>query len=177
LHDITAHSFELQKTGDQYTVWIDPGAAIGGLPDGRQIGQDIRQDSFADPIDAAPGAYSFTAADIADDDDRQRRRRTKAKAVADIRHLSVVFRVLGDYLDRQAAADFVIFWSQHSVEIRYAGRAQVFTAQNLYDLGMIMYLKSSARGRKKDPPPAPPNEPPLTPHPSPKRNPPSAAQR
>jgi hypothetical protein len=59
--------------------------------------------------------------------------------------------VLGDYLDRHSGADFGILWSQHSVEVRYAGQARIFTVQNLYDLGMIMYLKSSAHASKEGP--------------------------
>ena len=154
LHALAADWFELRKAGDQYIVRMDPRAEIGKLP-GCRVGHEIGQDSFPDPIDAAPLCCGFTAAEIATDDDQQRRRRIKPNGVADINHLSVVLRVLGDYLDRHAAADFVILWSQHSVEVRYGAQAQVFTVQNLYDLGMIMYLKSSVHASKESlPPPA-----------------------
>jgi hypothetical protein len=50
-------------------------------------------------------------------------------------------RVLGGYLDRKRAAEFAIRWSKHSAMVSYGQHEEYFTAENLYDLGISMYLK------------------------------------
>jgi hypothetical protein len=62
--------------------------------------------------------------------------------------------VLGDYLDRNSADDFAISLSKYSTKIRYGGKEQIFTAQNLYDLGILMYLRHSKRASGKQGRPA-----------------------
>ena len=49
------------------------------------------------------------------------------------RNLSTVLRVLGDYLDRKAAGDFVVLCAPYSVTVRYGLKSESFTMQDLYE--------------------------------------------
>jgi len=66
----------------------------------------------------------------------------------DARNLSLVLRVVGDYLDRKGIGDFAILWSTDSVKVSYGKKVESFTIQDLYDLGVRMYLRRSNRLRK-----------------------------
>jgi hypothetical protein len=79
--------------------------------------------------------------------ERGLKRRT-SDSPKDLRDLSFVLRVLGDYLDRKAAREFTISWSMDSIRVRYDRKEESFTLQNLYDFGINMYLKRSSRRRK-----------------------------
>jgi hypothetical protein len=61
-----------------------------------------------------------------------------------------MLRVLGDFLDRKAPDVFTIFWSKHSVKLRYRDVEHSFSAHNIYDLGIVMYLKRSGYPEKGD---------------------------
>jgi hypothetical protein len=61
-------------------------------------------------------------------------------------NLSLCLRVVGDYLDRHRAVAFDISWVKHAVTVKYQTLADRdeetnFTAQNLFDLGMSMYVR------------------------------------
>ena len=72
-------------------------------------------------------------------------KRRDPNAMPDARNLSLTLRVLGDYLDRRVAGDFAISWSTNSVRASYGQKVESFTLENLYDLGVRMYLKRSSR--------------------------------
>jgi hypothetical protein len=55
-----------------------------------------------------------------------------------------MLRVLGDFVDRKAPEEFTILWSRHAVKLSYGAVEQNFSAHNIYDLGMVMYLKRSS---------------------------------
>jgi len=143
LHGTGINAFELNKKGDEYIVRIDPSSVVGKLSTGKIVPDGISQNIFGDYARAVPLSLKFTTAEILWYDDEERLRRIKPSALPDIGHLSVVLRVLGDYLDRNAADDFAILWSKYSVKVWYGDKEQIFTAQSLYDLGIVMYLRSS----------------------------------
>ena len=68
--------------------------------------------------------------------------------------ISSGLRVVGDYLDKQSAVAFSVWWSTESVTVRY-NRAAVapkethFTLQNLQDFKVGMYLRRSSRHGEK----------------------------
>jgi hypothetical protein len=63
-------------------------------------------------------------------------------------------RVVGDYLDKQSAVAFSVWWSNESVTVRYnraagALKETCFTLQNLRDFKVAMYPRRSSRHGEK----------------------------
>ena len=92
-----------------------------------------------------PNRLYFTPADIIWADTQRRWKRKISGSPSDLRDLSFILRVLGDYLDRKKPGQFTISWSQDSIMIRYDQKEERFTAENLYDFGIGMYLRRSTR--------------------------------
>ena len=153
LHATAINAFELNKNGDEYTVQIDPNSVVEKLPGGKIVAHGLRQNALNGRAGAVPISFKFTTAEIVWHDDQQKLRRIKPSALPDIGHLSVALRVLGDYLDRNAAGDFTIVWSNYSVKVCHGDKEQVFTAQNFFDLGAAMSLRTSHRAPVKARPP------------------------
>jgi hypothetical protein len=65
----------------------------------------------------------------------------KPDSQTDRRDHSFVLRVVGDYLDRKSATEFAVHCSRHSVSVRCDAGAELFTRQDLCDLGIRMYLR------------------------------------
>jgi hypothetical protein len=63
----------------------------------------------------------------------------------DVRDLSFVLRVVGDYLDKKFAREFSILWTPYSISVGYDGKQEILTVQNVYDFGVNMYLKRIRR--------------------------------
>ena len=66
--------------------------------------------------------------------------------IYDTYEISSGLRVVGDYLDKQRAVAFSVWWSTESVTVRYnrvagAPKETNFTLQNLQDLKVGMYLR------------------------------------
>ncbi len=154
LQGVGIHAFELSKKGDEYIVRIDADSVVGRLPAGDLTSDGISRNIVGDYPGAAPPDLKFTAAELVRYDKEERLSRIKPSALPDIDHLSVVLRVLGDYLDRNSADDFAISLSKYSTKICYDGKEQIFTAQNLYDLGILMYLRHSKNASGKQGRPA-----------------------
>ena len=146
--DLTAggiNVFNLGRRNDEYTLWLE------GRESGKQMTEQnmsritqaiLRREHFAREI-SEPIHFSNSEifwAHIA----RGIRRRTSHGA-ADLHELSFLLRVLGHYLDKKAADDFMIFWSTNSVKVVYGNNEDNFTMLNLYDLGKSMYLTRSNR--------------------------------
>jgi len=72
----------------------------------------------------------FTNSKILWSDIERRSRRATLGAMPDMLSLSLVLRVLGDYLDRKAAGDSAISWSTNSVKVRYGQKDESFTVDN-----------------------------------------------
>ena len=89
----------------------------------------------------------FSHVEIFNSDMEHQSKRNISDSPSDLRDLSFVLRVLGGYLDRKAAREFTISWSMNSIKLRYDQKEENFTLENLYDLGISMYLKRSDRRR------------------------------
>ena len=93
---------------------------------------------------AAP--IKFVPSEIFEIDFRRRTRDDHLMGMTDMRKLSSNLRALGGYLDRKKAGDFSIVWSIFSVKVTHYEREETLSVhQNLYDLGVQMYLKRSYR--------------------------------
>jgi hypothetical protein len=75
--------------------------------------------------------------------------RHASHGVADLNELSLLLRALGDFLDRNQAEDFAVFWSTNAVKVVFDSREENFNLVNLYNMGTRMYLKRSNRLRPK----------------------------
>jgi hypothetical protein len=144
LHEAGVDGFQLIKQDDRYIVQAaaDP---IGDALQGRKF--PTAKDSPLGYVNDQANfpALTFTAAEICGADREARLSRSRDDSVPDIGRLSVAMRVLGDYLDRHGAADFVIFWSKSVVKLRCGENEQFFSSHNLYDLGVVMHLRGSER--------------------------------
>jgi hypothetical protein len=119
LHNLAISSFKLEKRGDHYIVVV----------------------SRREPA----SVLYFNSADICSADVQARLPRCTANSFAWTHNLSSRMRVLGDYLDRKGAKDFVLSWFSDSVQFRFNNEEQKFSIhQNLYDLGVCMYMRRSA---------------------------------
>jgi hypothetical protein len=143
LDTLGVDSFQLTKRGDDYIVWPEhaefttkPSAEKGLLS---KITQKILGEDDSDK--KLPKRLYFTPSEIVSADTQRRLQRKISDSPRDRRDLSFVLRVLGNYLDRKRAADFAIRWSTHSAMVSYSQKEEYFTAENLYDLGISMYLK------------------------------------
>ncbi|MGH7796833.1 MAG: hypothetical protein ACREQ2_18365 [Candidatus Binatia bacterium] len=150
LHGLGIDSFELDKTGDQYTVRMNtdepaPRSRKSTFLD-RVVARTRGSETSARQI---PNPRQFTRSKILWLDVEKRLRRSESNAMPDARNLSLVLRVLGDYLDRKAVGDFAISWSTDSVKVSYGKKVESFTVEDLYDLGVRMYLRRSSRLRGK----------------------------
>jgi len=140
------NAFELAKSGDDYVVWIKHGESARHRSATKtffnKISQNILRHADSDRQTSDPMHFSNLEIFIADIEQQSKRR---PDSQSDVRDLSFVLRVLGDYLDRQSAREFTISWSMDSIKVRYDQREESFTFQSLYDLGIHMYLKRSNR--------------------------------
>jgi hypothetical protein len=141
--------FELEKWPDGYIVWPKdfefirkPSAEKGFFA--KIIRKFLGQE---DPQKEIPNRLYFTPADLVWADIQRELNRKAAAGPSDRRDLSFVLRVLGDYLDRKNAGQFTISRSKNSITVKYDQKQETFTSENLYDLGIHMYLKRSTRAR------------------------------
>jgi hypothetical protein len=141
-------SFELAKRGDDYIVWMEHDDFARDLSAKKTFFEKITHKVLgrADPARETLNRMYFSNVDIFTADIERRSKRTTSSP-KDLRDLSFVLRVLGDYLDRKAAREFTISWSMDSIKVRYDQKEESFTLENLYDFGIRMYLKRS-NGRR-----------------------------
>jgi hypothetical protein len=126
LHDLGNNSFEICKQGNDYAVLVHS-------------------------IESAPIHLHFPTLQIFESDIRRQMRRERQIGMPDMRSLSSNLRALGGFLDRKAADDFSISWSIYSVNVTYDGREETFSVhQNLYDLGVFLYLNRSYNASESD---------------------------
>jgi len=135
------NTFELDKRGDEYTVRIDRSESVGKLPE-KAFPKSIFEKT---PRREIPNPLSFSTSQIIWSDTENRLRRGQTNAMPDANDLSTLLRVLGDYLDRKAAGDFAISCDIGVVTVSYDQRKESFRIENLYDLGVHMYLRRSNR--------------------------------
>lgn len=141
-------SFELAKWGDDYIVWECGGLARDPSEKQTFFARITRKILGHDDSDREPvNRMYFSSVEIFTSDIAQQSKRRISGSPSDLRDLSFVLRVLGDFLDRKAAREFTISWSTDSIKVRYDQKEENFTLQNLYDFGINMYLKRSDRRR------------------------------
>jgi len=146
LDGLNVDSFELIKNGDEYVVRIDSKEPTGKSSE-RSLLKSVAEKIWRSDKSPAPrpNAVRFTAVQVIYSDIENQFKRRDPNAMPDARNLSLTLRVLGDYLDRRVAGDFAISWSTNSVRASYGQKVESFTLENLYDLGVRMYLKRSSR--------------------------------
>jgi hypothetical protein len=138
--------FEVVKSGDDYVVRMRqadiPEALSAKKTFFNKLVEKIVGNTDADK--KTPERISFSSMDILTSDiEQQAKRRTGSPR--DVRDLSFVLRVLGNYLDRKAAREFSISVDPDSIKVRYDQKEERFTTQDLYDFGIQMYLRRSGR--------------------------------
>ena len=97
---------------------------------------DLAQGKIATPL-------HFHSSDISRLQFERRLRRSEFGGMPNASSLGLKMRVLGQYLDLKGADDFTISWATDSVKISFLQKVQSFSASNLYDFGICMYLKRS----------------------------------
>jgi hypothetical protein len=143
-------SFHLAKRGDEYIVWPEGAESTRKSPVEKGFLSKITQKILGedDSDKKLPNRLCFTLSQIVSADTQRRLKRKISDSPSDRRDLSFVLRVLGNHLDRKRAGDFAIRWSKYSAMVSYGQHEEYFTAENLYDLGISMYLKRHDSGRK-----------------------------
>ena len=149
LQGIVTASFELDKSGDQFVVRMssdEPATTSRKITFldrivGRTHGSVTSARQIANPL-------QFNRSRILWLDVEKRLKRSEPNAMPDSRNLSLTLRVVGDYLDRKAVGDFAVLWSTNLVKVSYGKKVESFTREELYDLGVRMYLRRSSRLRK-----------------------------
>jgi hypothetical protein len=141
--------FELEKWANDYIVWPKKSEFTRTLSAEEGLLSKIIRKILGhdDPEKEIPTRLYFRPADLVWADIQRELNRKASTGPSDRRDLSFVLRVLGDYLDRKNARQFTISWSRTSITIRYDQKEETFTPDNLYDLGIHMYLKRSTRAR------------------------------
>ena len=142
------NNFELDKRGDEYFVRMDRSESAGKSPE-KTFPKSIfdKTPRASDTGREIPNNLSFSPSQIIGSDTENRLRRGQRNAMPDANDLSTLLRVLGDYLDRKAAGDFAISCDMDVVTVSYDQRKESFRIENLYDLGVHMYLRRSNRDR------------------------------
>ena len=135
--------FNLGKRGDEYTVWAEEEASAMASTENKNFLKKIAQQFIAPTNSNAAGInpIRFVTGDILRADTERRLNRNDSESTLDLIHLSVLMRVLGDYLDKKAADDFSIFWFRNSVKVVYSNKEESFRFDNLYDISVHMYLR------------------------------------
>ncbi len=139
--------FELAKWGDDYIVWPGHAEFTRKLSAEKRFLSKITQKILGheDSAREIPNRLYFTPSQILWADTQRRLKRKISGNPSDLRDLSFVLRVLGDYLDRKNPGQFTISWSKDSIMISYDQKQESFTAENIYDFGIGMYLRRSTR--------------------------------
>ena len=146
LVSINCDSFDLITTGDDYVVTPHPSEATVSVPSKKPFLAQLLGNRF---LRAKAGRRASTrllfsrSGILISNLERQAKRRIGSPT--DVRDLSFVLRVLGDYLDKKSAREFSISWSAHLITLRHNGKEELFTRENVYDFGIRMYLKRSNR--------------------------------
>jgi hypothetical protein len=146
LVSISCDSFDLITAGDDYVVTrhdFDPPRSV---PSSKTFFNQWLTKTFRRPKaeQTASTRLHFSRSEILISN-FQRQAERRIGNPTDVRDLSFVLRVLGDYLDKKLAREFSISWSPHLITVRYNGKEELFTRDNVYDFGISMYLKRSNR--------------------------------
>jgi hypothetical protein len=136
-------TFGLEKQGANYIV-----RATGSTTKKKTVLKRIaaRLKESRKPDNQSSEPLSYTPIDISRLAGEQQSQHRKANVMPDAHKLAQILRMVGYYLDRREARAFTIFVSSHLLIVWYetsGGHQQreSFTAENLYDLAVHMYLR------------------------------------
>lgn len=148
LASLGINSFELDKRGDEYIVRMDRSESTVKSQEGTSL-KSIPKKIPGTPVSAReiPNTICFSTSQIIWSETANQFRRGQTNAMPDANDLSTMLRVLGDHLDRKAAGDFAISCDMGFVTVSYGQKSESFKSENLYDLGVHMYLQRANRGR------------------------------
>ena len=143
---ISCDSFELSTVGDDYIVTWYGSETAPSIPSRKAFLNQLVRNRLR-RVKAEPKASNqlyFSRSEILiSDHERQAKRRIGSPT--DVRDLSFVLRVLGNYLDQKSSRVFFIAWSPRLIRVQHNGKEELFTPENVYDFGIRMYLKRSDR--------------------------------
>ena len=150
LENLRINAFLLEKHTDKYIVrdW-EPSFL-------RSIADEVwgLADSYLrSPTEESSDLLAYDSADTERLETIARARRNSGMILGTY-EISSGLRVVGDYLDKQSAVAFSVWWSNESVTVRYnraagALKETCFTLQNLQDLKVAMYPRRSSRHGEK----------------------------
>lgn len=141
LRGIGIDTFELDKVGNEYIVWLDRNQPHGKSSTGTRFPKSSSKMGLTHGKIAPP--LHFHGAKILGFEVEKQLSRAEAGGMPEPRSLGLRMRVLGQYLDLKGADDFAISWSTDSVKIRFLQKEQSLSPSNLYELGICMYLNRS----------------------------------
>jgi hypothetical protein len=147
-------TFTLEKSGDKYIIRDWEPSFLKSITE-KVWGPRHSDTTLFNRPATEPLIYTISDTNRLEASGRSRR---GAESGQQGHNLSLALRVVGDYLDRHRALAFDISWAKQSVTVKYQSPADGhkeanFTAENLHDLGVGMYLRRSSRrvesGRRK----------------------------
>ena len=139
--------FNLGRKREEYTVWIEADKSDKMPRRERTLTGKIVPIALEGntPVKEIPNPMRFRSSQLLWADVARRFNRTALKEITDLNELSLLLRVLGNFLDKHQVDDFIIFWSKERAKVVFDNREQNFTMLNLYDVGTHMYLKRANR--------------------------------
>jgi len=122
-------AFNLGRSGDEYTVWIEDRESDKVLTGEKTFTRKIIRMILGNDNSAReiPKPMRFASPQILWTDVARRFNRKGSQELTDLNELSLLLRVLGDFLDKNQADDFIIFWSKNSVKVVFGKREENFT--------------------------------------------------
>jgi hypothetical protein len=141
-------AFNLAKRDNHYTVWIEDTKFKKSVTEDRRLAARIIRRFLRDDLPAAslvPEVMHFGSQQILWKDVERQLQRSGVQETADLNEMSLLMRALGDFLDRNGADNFNLFWSKNSARVVFGEREEKFNLLNLYNMGTRMYLKRSNR--------------------------------
>ena len=151
LDGVHIDSFELHQKDAEYIVRTDAAKKLSwderllkGIAE-RLCG---RLDDFNQRVWKLKQA--MTNSDVGQLDAKGRFKRSTSRKLSSAGNISLPLRVIGDFLDEKRAVTFSIWWLPRSVTVQYEAangdhEREDFTAANLYDRDVKMYLRRSDR--------------------------------
>ena len=151
LETLRINAFALEKKGDKYIVHDWEPSFLKSLAD--EVWGTGDFGSMPLPTQKSGNVLIYTNSD-AERLETQDRLRRGSKGNPDTYTISSGLRSVGDYLDKERAVTFDIWWSVESVRVRFETAAggpkeTIFTVHNLQDLAVGMYLRRSIRQASK----------------------------
>lgn len=107
------NSFELEKRGDDFSVWVNQSESRRELPAKRTVFEKFMHKilGHSDSHTETLHCRYFSSGEVLLADIERQSKRGISNSPSDLRDLSLELRGLGDYLDRKAAREFTISWA------------------------------------------------------------------